>query len=361
MAGPQQWVLHVDMDQFLAAVELLRRPELIGTPVVIGGRGDPTERGVVSTASYEAREFGIRSGMALRTAARRCPDATFLPVDRPVYEAASEEVMRTLRRVPGAVVEVLGWDEAFIGITTEDPAGTAHEIQNAVLDATRLHCSIGIGDTVVRAKNATDFGKPQGLFTLTRENWLEVMGHRPVIELWGVGTRTSTRLAEHGIHTVHELAAAADELLIAEFGPTTGPHIGRLGRGEGRSRVDDTPWVARAHGRETTFQQDRTDPEEIVDALRSLAAHVIEDLRAEGRPAARVHLKVRFAPFFTKNRSRKLTEPTFDADVIAHTALELLARLEDDRPIRLLGVRAEMVPPEGGYGPPRTVGRRGSP
>ncbi len=164
------WVLHVDMDQFIAAVELLRRPELVGLPVVVGGRGDPTERAVVSTASYEAREFGIRSGMPLRIAVRRCPDAVFLPVDAPTYEAASAVVMETLRAVPGAVVEVLGWDEAFVGIETDDPEQVARDLQAAVLAATGLHCSVGIGDTLVRAKTATDFGKPRGRFRLTRDN-----------------------------------------------------------------------------------------------------------------------------------------------------------------------------------------------
>lgn len=363
-ARPRPWVLHVDMDQFIAAVELLRRPELVGQPVIVGGRGDPTERAVVSTASYEARGHGVRSGMALRIAARKCPDAVFLPVDHPVYAAASRQVMDTLRAVPDAVVETLGWDEAFVGFgptSLDDPERTARDVQRAVLDATRLHCSIGIGDNKVRAKNATDFGKPQGVFTLTAENWFEVMGERSVDALWGVGTRTSARLGEHGIHTVRELAMADDALLAAEFGPTIGPHVGRLGRGEGSAVVDDAPWVARAHGHETTFQQDLADPDDIAAAIGSLAAQVIDDLRAEGRACQRVHLKVRFAPFFTKNRSRKLAEPTFEADVLTRTALDLLAGLGDERAIRLLGVRAEMVPPEGGYGPARTVGRRGSP
>ncbi len=343
------WVFHVDLDQFLAAVEILRRPELAGRPVIVGGRGDPTERAVVSTASYEAREFGVRSGMALKIAVRKCPDAVFLPVDFPVYEAASEQVMQTLRDLPGAVVEVLGWDEAFVGITTDDAHRTAREIHDAVLAATQLHCSVGLGDNKIRAKNATDFGKPRGIFELTRHNWMEVMGHRPVTALWGVGTRTSARLGEHGIQTVADLAAAPDELLAAEFGPTIGPHIGRLGRGEGSATVDDTPWVARAHGHETTYQTNLTEPDEIAAAMRVLADQVVADLRAEERACQRVHLKVRFAPFFTKNRSRKLTEPTFDAEVIAGTALDLLAGLDDQRPIRLLGVRGEMVPPEGGY------------
>jgi L-glyceraldehyde 3-phosphate reductase len=345
------WVLHVDLDQFLAAVEVLRRPELAGLPLVVGGRGDPTERAVVSTASYEARAFGVRSGMPLRTAARRCPDAVFLPVDRPVYEEASARVMATLRSVPGAVVEVLGWDEAFVGLVTDAPEQAAREVQAAVLAATGLHCSVGIGDTLVRAKTATDLGKPRGTFRLTRENWMEVMGDRPTRALWGVGGRISQRLEGLGIRTVRELATSAVEPLAAEFGPSTGPHLGRLGRGGGRRTVDDTPWVPRAHGHETTYQQDLVDPDEIASAVRVLADRVVVDLRAEGRACARVHLKVRFRPFHTVTRVRTLPEPTLDPAVVARTALALLAGLEDDRPVRLLGVRGEMVPPAGGDAP----------
>lgn len=343
------WILHVDLDQFLAAVEMLRRPELAGLPVVVGGRGDPTERAVVSTASYEAREFGIRSGMPLKTAVRRCPEAVFLPVDRPVYEAASDNVMATLRAVPGATVQVLGWDEAFVGVDTDDPEQVARRIQADVLAATGLHCSVGIGDTTTRAKIATDFGKPRGTFTLTRSNWMDVMGPRPTRAVWGIGPRVAGRLALLGVHTVADLARADPDALAQEFGPTMGPHYARLGRGGGAAAVDPSPWVARAHGRETTYQHDLVDRTEVVAAVGALAEQVVEDIRGEGRPCARVHLKVRFAPFFTTNRSRKLPEPTYDAGAIAATALDLLDGLADHRPIRLLGVRAEMVPPEGGY------------
>ena len=353
------WVLHVDLDQFLAAVEILRHPELAGVPLIVGGRGDPTERAVVSTASYEAREFGVRSGMPLKVAVRRCPEAVLLPVDFPVYEEASARVMEVLRGVPGAVVEVLGWDEAFVGVTTDDPVACAQSIRAAVLEATDLHCSVGIGDTKVRAKIATDFGKPRGVFELTRDNWFEVMGDRPTIALWGVGSKISQRLASHGYQTVRDLAEADDATLAAEFGPTMGPHYGRLGRGVSSATVDDTPWIARAHGRETTYQANLVEPQEVEAAIRALADQVVEDIRREGRACQRVFLKVRFAPFFTTNRVRKLAEPTFEADVIADTALALLHALEDDRPIRLLGVRAEMVPPEGGYVDPRTTGRGG--
>ena len=358
-AGARPWVLHVDLDQFIAAVEILRRPELAGLPVIVGGRGDPAERAVVSTATYEAREFGVRSGMPLKTAVRKCPQAVLLPVDTPAYEEASAAVMSVLRAMPGAVVEVLGWDEAFVGVDTADPVQYARSIQAAVLEATDLHCSVGIGDTKVRAKIATDFGKPKGVFRLTRDNWFEVMGERPTTALWGVGPRIAARLAEHGYATVLDLADADDEVLVREFGPTMGPHYGRLGRGVSSAHVDDTPWVARAHGRETTYQANLVDPEGISAAIHVLAGQVVEDITAEGRACARVHLKVRFAPFFTTNRIRKLAEPTFDPEVIACTALDLLYGLGDDRPIRLLGVRAEMVPPEGGYQDPRTTGRGG--
>ncbi|MFC0680522.1 DNA polymerase IV [Lysobacter korlensis] len=345
MTQSRPWVLHVDLDQFIAAVEVLRRPELAGKPVIVGGRGDPTERAVVSTASYEAREFGVGSGMPLRLAARKAPEAIILPVDAEAYTAASAEVMATLRAQPGAVVQVLGWDEAFVGIQTDDPEGYARGLQRAVLDRTRLHCSVGIGDNLVRAKNATQFGKPRGMFRLTADNWLEVMGHRPTIELWGVGSKIAGRLAKHGINTVAELAAITPESLVAEFGPKMGPWYAQLGRGDGTHVVDDTPWVARGHSRETTFQQNLTEPAQVEDAVQKLVDQVLKDVAAEGRPVIGLTLKVRYAPYFTKTFQKKIPE-TFDRDAVLTGALALAGRREPDRPIRLLGLRAEMPMPD---------------
>ncbi|MEV4954482.1 DNA polymerase IV [Paenarthrobacter nitroguajacolicus] len=339
------WVLHVDLDQFIAAVEVLRRPELAGKPIIVGGRGDPTERAVVSTASYEARAFGVGSGMPLRIAARKVPDAIILPVDQEAYLAASDVVMTTLRAQQGATVQVLGWDEAFVGVETEDPEAYAKQIQAAVLEQSRLHCSVGIGDTLVRAKNATDFGKPAGIYRLTKDNWLDVMGGKPTKELWGVGSKVSQRLAKHQITTVAELAACDPQDLVPEFGPKMGPWYAQLGRGEGSSEVDDTPWVARGHSRETTYQQDLTDPSQIEDAVKELTAQVLGDVAAEGRPVIGLTLKVRYAPFFTKTYARKIPE-TFDRDEVLTQALDLTAKMEPDRPIRLLGLRAEMSMPE---------------
>lgn len=338
-------MLHVDLDQFIAAVEVLRHPELAGKPVIVGGRGDPTERAVVSTASYEAREYGVGSGMPLRIAARKVPDAVILPVDHEAYNAASEQVMATLRAQPGAVVQVLGWDEAFVGVETEDPEGYARRMQQAVLDRTRLHCSVGIGDTLVRAKVATGFGKPRGVFRLTAENWLDVMGERPTIDLWGVGSKVSKRLAGLGILTVTQLAAADEAPLIGEFGPNMGLWYRQLGRGDGSSVVDDTPWVPRGHSKETTFQVDIVERSQIEDAALTLLDQVLDEVAADDRPVVGLGLKVRYAPFLTKTFTRKIPS-TSDRDVVVAKAMELVAKIEPNRPIRLLGMRAEMAMPD---------------
>ncbi|MBD8870549.1 DNA polymerase IV [Nocardioides sp. MJB4] len=347
-------MLHVDLDEFIAAVEILRHPELAAVPVVVGGRGDPTERGVVATASYVAREYGVRSGMPLRLAARKCPDAVFLPTDHAAYDAASVRVMDTLRSASWGgmpvLVEVLGWDEAFLAPgpghgELGEPEEFADRLRAAVLAATDLHCSVGIGDNRLRAKIATEFGKPRGSFRLTGADWFEVMGDRPTDALWGIGRRTAAKLAVLGLTTVRELADADPEVLAAELGPTMGPWYRRLGRGVDTSPVDPTPWVPRAHGRETTFQADLEDWGRVAEEVRVLTARVLADIDAEGRPAARVGIKVRFRPFVTLTRSLTLPEPSNDPEVLADAAVSLLDRLEPGRPVRLLGVRLEMTPP----------------
>src|SRR5580692_5430692 len=207
------WVLHLDMDQFLAAVEQQRHPELRGKPVVVGGDGDPDKRGVVSTASYEAREFGVHSGLPLRTAKKRCRDCIFLPVDAPAYLAVSAEIMDVLRDT-GAPVEVLGWDEAFLGLETDeadeatDPESFARDLAASVKQATSLDCSVGIGENKLQAKIATGFGKPAGVFRLTSATWYDLLGDRPPDAIWGIGAKTTAKLATLGIGTVRELAAA---------------------------------------------------------------------------------------------------------------------------------------------------------
>jgi DNA polymerase-4 len=330
----------VDLDQFIAAVEVLRNPELRGRPVVVGGDGDPTKRGVVSTASYEARECGVHSGLPLRTAARRCPDAVFLPVDADAYEAASATVMSTLRET-NAVVEVLGWDEAFLGVETDDPEGFARDLQRRVRQASSLDCSVGIGQNKLQAKLATEFGKPAGVYRLTNENWFDVLGDRTTDALWGIGSKTAKRLAGLGITTVSELAGTDPHVLAAELGPTTGPWLVRIARGRASAVVNSTPHVARSRSRETTFQENLEDWAEVRAEVSKLAKRVADDVLTEGRPATRVVVKVRYAPFFTRTHGRVLPTPTTDAHEIEWGALAALELFTAGRPVRLLGVRAE--------------------
>jgi DNA polymerase IV len=336
------WVLHVDLDQFIAAVEVLRRPELAGLPVVVGGDGDPTKRGVVSTASYEARRFGVQSGLALRTAARRCPEAVFLPVDRAAYEAASAVVMATLRRLD-AVVEVMGWDEAFLEVDTADPRAFAQLIRDRVMAETRLDCSVGIGQNKLQAKIATGFGKPAGVFLITSETWLEVLGGKPTDALWGIGSRTARKLAALSITTVAELAAASPRDLAPHFGPTIGPWLVQLARGIDLSPVTDEPYVARSRSREVTFQENLSDWTQVRAEVVKIAATVSEDVAGEGRLAARIVVKVRYAPFFTKTHGHTLPQPTADPAELEAAALAALDGFTRQDPVRLLGVRAEFT------------------
>jgi DNA polymerase-4 len=349
-----RWVLHLDLDEFIAAVEVRRRPELRGRPVVVGGDGDPTRpRQVVATASHEARRHGVRSGMPLRTALRRCPDAVFLPADHAAYDAASAEVWAAVRELP-ATVEVWGWDEGFLGSDTDDPVALAHRARSLVRARTGLTCCVGIGDNKLRAKLATGFAKAPagvspaeapGVAMLTAETWFATMGDRPPDALWGIGPRTTAKLADIGITTVALLAAADDALLAKRFGPTTGPWLRRLGRGDGDRDVTDVPWVPRGRSHEETYAADVADRTEIESRLRVLARRVTEEVAADGRLVAHVAIKVRFAPFLTSTRVTRLRAPTADPEVVADTAVRLLDRYDRLRPVRLLGVRVELAPP----------------
>jgi len=327
-------VLHVDLDQFIAAVEVLRRPELRGKPVVVGGDGDPAKRGVVSTASYEAREFGVHSGQPLRTAAKRCPGCVFLPVDADAYNAVSDQVMAVLRET-GAPVEVLGWDEAFVGVDTGDPEGFARGLAADVKAVTALDCSVGIGENKLQAKIATGFGKPAGVFRLTSASWFDVLGDRPPDAVWGIGAKTVAKLAALGVTTVRELAEADPDRLAAAFGPITGPWLVLIGRGRGDADVDPTPYVARSHGREVTYQRNIRAWTEVQTEIARLARQVAGELT--GRPVARVVVKVRYAPFDTVTHGVPL------AGDFAAAAAAALAMFPPGRPVRLLGVRAEFA------------------
>jgi len=342
-----RWILHVDLDQYVAAVEIRRRPELRGLPVVVGGSGDPTQaRQVVATASYEAREYGVHSGMPLRMAYRKCPDAVFLPADHAAYDEASEEVMDVLRSFE-LPVEVWGWDEALVGTDADDPMPLAHGIQARVLRRTELSCAVGIGDTKERAKMATGFAKPGGVFRLTEVNWMLVMGERPTGALWGIGSKTAAKLAAHELHTVANLASADPRTLADWFGPTIGPNLKQLAMGGFDTRIATKPWVPKSRSKQVTFPDDLTEPDAIRARVAEIAVDVATEVFATGRVATHVGVTVRTASFFTRTKTGKLPASTTDPDDVRRGALRVLDRFEIDRPVRLIGVRVVLEdPPE---------------
>ncbi|MEO7371182.1 MAG: DNA polymerase IV, partial [Ilumatobacteraceae bacterium] len=336
----------VDLDQFLAAVEVRRRPELAGLPVVVGGDGNPRRpRQVVATASYAARTFGIRSGMPLAQAWRRCPDAVFLASDRPAYDAASAEVMATLRTLP-ATVEVWGWDEAFLGVVTDDPETFADDVRARVMATTGLSCAVGIGETRLLAKTATGFAKPGGVARLMRREWIPTMGAKPVAAVWGIGGRFAARLGELGIVTVEDLARSDHEQLARTFGPTIGPHLRILGLGGDDSPIVDVPHVARGRSKEETFTTDVVDAAAIAAHVERLARDLTGEVVSDGRSISHVAVKVRTSTFFTRTRISKLPAPTTAPDDVVAMAMTVLARFGELRPVRLLGVRVVLQMPD---------------
>lgn len=341
------WILHVDLDQFLASVELRRRPDLAGLPVIVGGNGDPTEpRKVVTCASYEARTFGVHAGMPLRTAARKCPKATFLPSDPAAYDAASEQVMGLLRGL-GYPVEVWGWDEAYIGVPAradgEDPVALAQRIRTMITAETGLSCSVGVSDNKQRAKVATGFAKPAGSYQLTDANWMTVMADRRVDALWGVGPKTAKKLAALGVTTVWQLANTDAELLTSTFGPRAGLWLLLLAKGGGDTQVSAEPWLPRSRSHVVTFPRDLTERSEITAAVTELAQRTLSDVVAESRTVIRVTVTVRTATFHTRTKVRKLAAPSTDPGVITAAAMRVLDLFDLDRPVRLLGVRLELT------------------
>jgi DNA polymerase-4 len=244
------------------------------------------------------------------------------------------------------VVEVWGWDEAFLGMRGEEPEALARSVQWRVQLETGLTCAVGIGETKLQAKTATGFAKPGGVARLTWGTWLPTMGDRPVTALWGIGERTARRLAEAGITTVTELAHTDHQDLARRFGPTIGPHLKVLALGGGGGPVVDEPYVPRSRSREETFRRDVTDRAELDGHLARLATEATESVVAEGRQVTHVAVKVRTPTFFTRTKISKLPAATTDPSEVVRVARLVLDRFELNRPVRLLGVRVVLAPPE---------------
>jgi DNA polymerase-4 len=334
---PSKWehaIAHVDMDAFFVSCELLRRPKLRGLPVAVGPRGD---RGVVTAASYEAREFGVHSALPISIARRRCPQLIVVPPDRDLYRRGSRAVMGVLGEFSDSV-EVLGVDEAYVDLSDSPaPKTRARALKLRIKERTRLTCSIGIGPNRLIAKIASDLDKPDGMCVLPRERFLEVIGERPARIIPGVGPKTDERLAKAGIKTVAELAAADTELLESTFGPSHGSGLARRAQGYGSSQVA-LDRLRKSESRERTFETDQTDEELMRGTIEDMARRVVEGLADKGISGRTVNLKIRLSPFRTFTRARSLEHHSDDPDVVVAAALELFEAFERDAPVRLLGV-----------------------
>ena len=332
-------ILHIDMDAFFAAVEQKRHPELIGKPVVIGGAGDPTQRGVVSTASYEARKFGIHSAMPLRTAYKLCPEAIFLPVDYREYSRVSSRIKNILRAFT-PLMEDVGIDEAFLDLSGIDKPSEeiAADIKRRIREETGLTSSIGISHNKLLAKIASDMQKPDGLTIITEKDIEHRIWPLSVRKLWGVGPKTEAHLVGMGIGTIGQLAALPPERLIEMFGKSYGEYLFEASRGiDGGELV--THWEPKSASRETTFQRDSDNWQFIARNLAELTREVVADLKKSGYKGRTVTIKLRFDDFKTYTRAKTLQEASNSLEEIRKAAFDCLSRIEVKKKVRLVGVR----------------------
>ncbi|HSH21828.1 MAG TPA: DNA polymerase IV [Candidatus Caenarcaniphilales bacterium] len=334
-------VVHVDLDAFFAAVEQRDNPELRGKPVIVGG-GGPNDRGVVSTCSYEARPFGVRSAMPLRTAAALCPQAIFVPVDGRRYAGVSRQVMAILRRFTPRLEQV-SIDEAFLDLGGTEglfgsPEQAARRIKQEIAEETQLSASVGVAANRLVAKIASDLRKPDGLVVVAPGDEVAFLAPLPIERLWGVGIRTRQVLADYGVATIGDLAALPEALLQRRFG-SHGAQLAARARGVDNSAVG-TESAAKSIGQEHTFDVDCADWEVLERTLLALSEGVGGRLRAAGVLATTVTVKIRDSTFITMTRQRSLPEATDQTDVIWRTAMGLARREVRGMHVRLLGVTA---------------------
>ena len=354
----RRFIAHVDMDAFYASVELLRYPELRGKPLVIGGRRHAASedgafltlreykgRGVITTASYEARAFGVHSGMALMRAAKRAPDALLLPADFDEYRRYSRAFKEAVREL-APQIEDRGIDEIYVDLTLlvddwSHAKELARSIQGTVRDATALSCSIGVASNKLLAKIASELEKPGGLTVLREEDIPLRVWPLPVRKVNGVGPKAGARLEELGIRTVGELAQADPALLVSRFGAKHGAWMHEAANGR-----DERPVVtfseAKSISRETTFEDDLHpvhDREALTQIFTDLCDTLARDLERKGYAGRTIGLKLRYDNFKTLTRDRTLEAPTRNAAAIRRAAGECLKRVPLERRIRLLGVR----------------------
>jgi DNA polymerase IV len=328
-------IAHLDMDAFYVSVELRRRPQLRGLPVIVAGDGP---RSVVTTASYEARRFGVGSAMPAARARRLCPDGVYLKPDFPYYRRASAEVMELVRMAAEAV-EVVGLDEAYLDLTgMPAPRAQMRRLARALERRTGLACSIGIGPSKLVAKVASDAEKPRGFVVLTAAEAAARFAPERCGLVPGIGPKTAERLRAVGLDTLGKLAAAPTELLRSTFGARLGEELRRRARFEDDSPVTQERKVI-SESRETTFDADLATMAELEPVLAELVDRLCTGLQRQQRCGRTVGIKVRLDDFSTHTRARTLPNPVSTAERVGPVALELLRRFAPPRPVRLLGVR----------------------
>jgi DNA polymerase IV len=328
-------VAHLDADAFYVSIELGRHPELVGKPVVVSGTGP---RAVVTTASYEARRFGVGSAMPASRARRLCPDAIFLPPDFTTYREVSRQIM-SLVRAQVERIEVVGLDEAYLDLSgLYSPRSAMRRLVAEIKDAVGITCSVGIGPNKLVAKVASDAEKPAGFVVLSREQaCARFAGHSPGL-VPGIGPKTVERLTALGLETLGALGAAPQQLLTERFGPNLGRELGRRGRFEHDGEVAAARKVV-SESRERTFDEDISDQLELRAILEGLAMELCAGLTANARHGRTIGIKIRLDDFSTVTRARSLPQPTSDLETVTTVALELLREYAPTRPVRLLGVR----------------------
>jgi DNA polymerase-4 len=328
-------VAHLDADAFYVSVELLRHPELRGRPVVVAGSGP---RAVVTTASYEARRYGVGSAMPAARARRLCPDAVFLAPDFTTYREVSARMMKLVRSHIERV-EVVGLDEAYLDLAgLYSPKAAMRRLLADIRRTTSLTCSVGIGPNKLVAKVASDAEKPAGFVVLSRSQARERFASAAPGLVPGIGPKTAARLAALGLRTLAAVASAPEQLLVEQFGPNHGRDLRRRARFEHDGVVGEARKVV-SESRERTFDSDISDPGKLREELSRMARELCAGLARNGRRGRTIGIKVRLADFTTVTRARTLAEPTCAADVVTQVALALLAEYAPQRPVRLLGVR----------------------
>jgi DNA polymerase-4 len=353
-------ILHVDMDAFYASVELRDRPELAGQPVIVGAT---SSRGVVLSATYKARAFGVHSAMPVTRARRLCPQAIFIPPRHGSYAAVSREVMEVFRSVTPEV-EPLALDEAFLDVSGAirrlgRPAQIGELIRATIAEQQGITCSVGVASCKFVAKLASARCKPDGLLVVPADGVLDFLHPLPVAALWGVGEQTGQVLARLGLRTVGDIAQIPVATLQRELGQAAGAHLAALAWGR-----DERPVISRTPeksiGAEETFPSDVDDPEVIRRELLRLSGRTARGLRAAGALARTVVIKLRLANFTTITRSRTLPEPTDVAQIIYTTACALYSAsgLDSRARLRLVGVRANGLVPASRAATQLTFGQR---